>query len=153
MAGVNQCPLKYPVVQGIRTSYCGRCIHEKDALFDFTYRFFSFSSAYAESTLKGCAAKKHRIETQLEYARKYNNNGQIKGLEKALQDNIKNCDDEKLVSERKQKIEEKMKKVSEREGELNEAKAKGDQNKIARKKEKLEKAKQELKDAQDELRK
>ena len=115
--------------------------------------FFSFSSAYAESTLKGCAAKKHSIETQLEYARKYNNNGQIKGLEKALQDNIKNCDDEKLASERKQKIEEKMKKVSEREGELEDAKAKGDQKKIARKKEKLEKAKQELKDARDELRK
>ncbi|WP_295732529.1 DUF1090 domain-containing protein [uncultured Bartonella sp.] len=115
--------------------------------------FFSFSSAYAESTLKGCAAKKHSIETQLEYARKYNNNGQIKGLEKALQDNIKNCDDEKLASERKQKIKEKMKKVSERERELNDAKLKGDQKKLSRKAAKVEKAKQELSDAQDELEK
>ncbi|MBH9975388.1 MULTISPECIES: DUF1090 domain-containing protein [Bartonella] len=112
---------------------------------------FSFSYAYGEPALKGCAAKKHSIETQLQHARQYNNKHQIKGLEKALEDNIENCDDKKLAAERKQKITERMNKVSEREAELNEAKARGDAKKISRKAEKLEKAKQELKAAQEEL--
>ena len=113
--------------------------------------FITFSFAHAEPALKGCAAKKHSIETQLDYARKYNNSYQIIGLEKALKDVSENCTDEKLRAERKAKISEKMRKVSEREAELNNAKAQGKQKKITKKMEKLEKAKQELKEAQDEL--
>lgn len=113
--------------------------------------FLTFSFAHAEPALKGCAAKKHSIETQLDYARKYNNSYQIIGLEKALKDVSENCTDEKLRAERKAKISEKMRKVSEKEAELNDAKAQGKQKKITKKMEKLEKAKQELKEAQDEL--
>ena len=113
--------------------------------------FITFSFAHAEPALKGCAAKKHSIETQLDYARKYNNSYQIIGLEKALKDVSENCTDEKLRAERKAKISEKTRKVSEREAELNDAKAQGKQKKITKKMEKLEKAKQELKEAQDEL--
>lgn len=113
--------------------------------------FITFSFAHAEPALKGCAAKKHSIETQLDYARKYNNSYQIIGLEKALKDVSENCTDEKLRAERKAKISEKTRKVSEREAELNDAKAQGNRKKITKKMEKLEKAKQELKEAQDEL--
>ena len=113
--------------------------------------FLTFSFAHAEPALKGCAAKKHSIEMQLDYARKYNNSHQIIGLEKALKDVAENCTDEKLREERKAKISEKTRKVSEREAELNDAKAKGNTKKITKKMEKLEKAKQELKEAQDEL--
>ncbi len=113
--------------------------------------FITFSFAHAEPALKGCAAKKHSIETQLDYARKYNNSYQIIGLEKALKDVSENCTDEKLRAERKAKISEKTRKVSEREAELNDAKAQGKRKKITKKMEKLEKAKQELKEAQDEL--
>lgn len=113
--------------------------------------FLTFSFAHAEPALKGCAAKKHSIETQLDYARKYNNSYQIIGLEKALKDVSENCTDEKLRAERKAKISEKMRKVSEREAELNDAKAQGNRKKTTKKMEKLEKAKQELKEAQDEL--
>ncbi|CAM1645793.1 DUF1090 domain-containing protein [Bartonella apihabitans] len=113
--------------------------------------FITFSFAHAEPALKGCAAKKHSIETQLDYARKYNNSYQINGLEKALKDVSENCTDEKLRAERKAKMSEKTRKVSEREAELNDAKAQGNRKKITKKMEKLEKAKQELKEAQDEL--
>lgn len=113
--------------------------------------FITFSFAHAEPALKGCVAKKQAIETQLDYARKYNNSHQIIGLEKALKDVSENCTDEKLRAERKAKISEKMRKVSEREAELNDAKAQGKRKKITKKMEKLEKAKQELKEAQDEL--
>ncbi len=113
--------------------------------------FITFSFAHAEPALKGCAAKKHSIETQLDYARKYNNSYQIIGLEKALKDVSENCTDEKLRAERKAKISEKTRKVSEREAELNDAKAQGNRKKTTKKMEKLEKAKQELKEAQDEL--
>jgi len=113
--------------------------------------FITFSFAHAEPALKGCAAKKHSIETQLDYARKCNNSYQIIGLEKALKDVSENCTDEKLRAERKAKISEKTRKVSEREAELNDAKAQGNRKKITKKMEKLEKAKQELKEAQNEL--
>lgn len=113
--------------------------------------FASLSYAFADPTLKGCAAKKQSIETELEYARQYNNLYRAKSLEKALKENIEHCDDAKLNVERQRKVAEKTRKVSEREAELNAAKAYGNQKKIAQKTEKLEKAKQELKEAKDEL--
>ena len=66
--------------------------------------FLTFSFAHAEPALKGCAAKKQAIETELDYARKHNNSHQIVGLEKALKEVAENCTDEKLRAERKAKI-------------------------------------------------
>ncbi|WP_297323421.1 DUF1090 domain-containing protein [uncultured Bartonella sp.] len=111
----------------------------------------SSSCAFADPTLKGCAAKKYSIEKEHEYARQYNNLDQEKSLEKALKDNIAHCDDAKLNAERQRKIAEKSKKVSEREAELNAAKSNGNQEKIKKKTEKLEKAKQVLKEATEQL--
>lgn len=113
--------------------------------------FGSLTNAFADPTLKGCAAKKHSIESELENARQYNNIYKVKRLEKALKENIAHCDDAKLNAERQQKIAEKTRKVSEREAELNAVKENGDQKKIAKKTEKLEKAKQELKEAKEQL--
>lgn len=123
----------------------------KKLLFSLIVVFASLSNVFAGSTLKGCAAKKQSIATELEYAHQYNNIYKAKRLEKALKENIAHCDDAKLNAERQQKIAEKTRKVAEREAELIAAKANGDQNKIAQKTEKLENAKLELNKAKEEL--
>lgn len=123
----------------------------KKSLLSLIVVFASLSYAFADPTLKGCAAKKQSIENELEYARQYNNIYRAKRLEKALEENIAHCDDIKLNAERQRKIAEKTRKVSEREAELNAAKANGDQKKIVKKTEKLQKAKQELKEAKELL--
>lgn len=123
----------------------------KKLFLSFVIVFATLTSAFADPTLKGCAAKKQSIETELEYARQYNNIYRAKRLEKALEENIAHCDDMKLNAERQRKIAEKIRKVSEREAELNAAKANSDQKKIAKKTEKLQKAKRELEDAKNEL--
>ncbi|HEX4502771.1 MAG TPA: DUF1090 domain-containing protein [Scandinavium sp.] len=111
------------------------------------------ASVFAQSTLTGCAAKKDEIQQQLDYAKKYNNSGQIAGLEKALKEVNANCTDASLRAEREADVREKEQKVTEREQELTEAKATGRSDKIQKKQEKLDDAKEELADAKAELNK
>lgn len=109
--------------------------------------------AFAQSGLTGCAAKKAEIQQQLDYAKKYNNSGQIAGLEKALSEVNANCTETSLRAQREAALREKEEKVSEREQELNDAKATGRSDKIVKKQQKLDDAKEELAEAQAELNK
>ena len=101
--------------------------------------------------LTGCAAKRSTIENQLEYARKHNNWGQIRGLEKALKENAAHCTDAGLKHEREAKVAEAKAEVAERKADLAEAHAKGDKDKIAKRERKLAESQAELKQAELEL--
>lgn len=103
----------------------------------------------AES-LKGCAAKKQNIENQLKYAKEAGNSSQIRGLEKALKENIEHCSDTNLNNKRNQKVQAKEQKIEKIKQELQEAKSEGNVNKIAKKQKKLEKAQNALHDAKRE---
>lgn len=115
-----------------------------------TASLLSISTVNAE-VLKGCAAKKQDIETQLKYAQSRGNTHGIKGLEKALKENIAKCNDSSLKYEREQKVLEKQRKVSKLELELQKEKQKGDTRKIMKKQTKLQNAQQELKEAKSQL--
>ena len=115
-----------------------------------TASLLSISTVNAE-VLKGCAAKKQDIETQLKYAQSHGNTHEIKGLEKALKENIAKCNDSSLKYEREQKVLEKQRKVSKLELELQKEKEKGDTRKIMKKQTKLQNAQQELKEAKSQL--
>jgi hypothetical protein len=101
--------------------------------------------------LTGCAAKRSAIENQLQYARAHNNSGEIRGLEKALQENTEHCTDAGLKEEREQKVREAEAEVQEREADLKQAQAKGEASKIAKREKKLAESKAELEDAKAEL--
>lgn len=115
-----------------------------------TVSLLSISTVNAE-VLKGCAAKKQDIEIQLKYAQSRGNTYEIKGLEKALKENIAQCNDSSLKYEREQKVLEKQRKVSKLELELQKEKEKGDARKIMKKQTKLQNAQQELKEAKSQL--
>ncbi len=109
------------------------------------------TSIFANTTNNGCEIKKQKIETQIEYAKKYNNTHQIEGLQRAL-DNVNTyCTPESLYRDAKKKVAEKQEKVKEREAELLEEKQKNNSDKINKRERKLAEAQNELKAAQDEL--
>lgn len=101
--------------------------------------------------LTGCAAKKHAIETQLEYARANNNSDQIAGLETALSEVTANCTDAGLKKERENKVLDAKHEVSKRQADLDKAMKKGDPQKIDKRKNKLAESRKELQEALDQL--
>lgn len=101
--------------------------------------------------LTGCAAKRSAIENQLQYAKAHNNSGQIRGLEKALQETTEHCTDAGLKEEREQKVRKAEAEVKEREADLKQAQAKGDSSKVAKREKKLTESKAELEAAKAEL--
>lgn len=113
------------------------------SLFVFTTLYISMTTLHAEA-LKGCAAKKQAIETQLKYAQARGNSHEISGLEKALIENTSHCNNFKLQQDRDKKILEKQAKVAKAEVELRQAKESGKIIKIIKKREKLNEAQQEL---------
>lgn len=114
---------------------------------------FAAQAAQPTPGLTGCAAKRSAIENQLEYAKAHNNAGQIRGLEKALQENTEHCTDAGLKEEREQKVRKAESEVKEREADLKQAQAKGDASKVAKREKKLADAKAELEAARAELNK
>lgn len=118
---------------------------------------FSLASTLAladeAGTLKGCAAKQHDIEAQLEQARAHGNTHQQQGLETALAQVKTHCTDASLRKEREQKITKAQHEVQERQAELQTATEKGDPGKIDKRKEKLAESQRELQAAQAELHK
>ncbi|MBF8754330.1 DUF1090 domain-containing protein [Pseudomonas guariconensis] len=110
-------------------------------------------AAQPDPGLTGCAAKRSAIENQLEYARKHNNWGEIRGLEKALKENAAHCTDASLKQQREAKIAEAKAEVVERKADLVEAQAKGDKDKITKRERKLAESEAELKQAELELNK
>lgn len=125
---------------------------------------FLVSVAYAEpvdwktAEEQRCASDRAAIETQLEYAKKYNNQRQIRGLESALAGLNERCTDAGLLKEREKdigkystKIQEKEEKIKELELDEQKALRKGDQKKISRKQQKLKEERQELELLRSEL--
>lgn len=108
-------------------------------------------SAQAQTTEKGCAAKKNSLERQISYAKKQGNTHRIAGLETALAKVNEHCTDDGLRANREVKIKEKQEKVAKREAELKSAQESGETKKIAKKQKKVQEAQAELKDAQNEL--
>lgn len=106
------------------------------------------SAGYA---LSNCADKIQHIQTQLDYAVKNNNAGEIDGLKKALNATAKNCDDSKLDTQHQQKVEEKQRKLEERQSELDAAKANGNEEKIDKLTKKRDRAQNELDEAKQQL--
>ena len=101
------------------------------------------TSLYAET----CKEKITSIETKIEYAKKYNNKNQLRGLEIALAEAKSNCSDEKLRAARNAKVQDKEEDVKEAQAELKEAKNKlKSEKKIKDKQAKLNKKIKELED-------
>lgn len=109
------------------------------------------ASAAESAGLKGCAAKKHELQAQIDQARANHNTHQEAGLKTALKQVNAHCTDASLRKERESKIKAAQHEVSERQADLEEANKKGDPDKISKRQAKLEESRRELQSAQDEL--
>lgn len=107
--------------------------------------------AQAQTTARGCAAKKNSLEQQITYAKKHGNTHRLAGLETALAEVNAHCTDSGLRASREAKIKEKQEKVAERQADLKKSQETGDSKKIAKKQKKVQEAQAELKEAQNEL--
>lgn len=113
--------------------------------------FTAVAHAADPTALKGCAAKKADLQTQIDYAQAHNNTHQQAGLQKALDEVNAHCTDASLRMEREKKITEAKHEVSERQADLAEATKKGDADKISKRQAKLAESQKELHDAMSEL--
>ena len=105
----------------------------------------------AQTSTKGCAAKKDSVESQIAYAKKHGNTQELTGLETALSELNAHCTDERLRADREAKIKEKQEKIAEYQADLKELQATGNKKKITKKQKKIQEVQAELKEAQDEL--
>ncbi|WP_193073581.1 DUF1090 domain-containing protein [Pseudomonas sp. FME51] len=97
-----------------------------------------------------CADKEQRIMERLQRAEAAKNQGQVRGLNKALQEVRDHCTEEGLAAERQRRIAESEAEVEERREDLAEAIRDGDKNKIEKREGKLAEALKELDEAQAE---
>ncbi|EBH1519109.1 DUF1090 domain-containing protein [Salmonella enterica subsp. enterica serovar Berta] len=112
---------------------------------------YSFMVSGAIAGYEGCGYKRQQLEHQLEYAQAYNNAHRVAGLQRALRRINENCTDNRLLTQKENKIVEKKRKVADRQRELEQARASGKREKIASKQAKLEEAREELAEARREL--
>ncbi|SDH31381.1 Protein of unknown function [Pseudomonas flavescens] len=98
-----------------------------------------------------CEAKAADIQRQLQAAEAAGRDGQVKGLNVALQKVQGNCTDKGLLRELEGKVSEARDEVREREADLREAELSGDSSRIAKRQAKLEEARAELQQAETEL--
>ena len=97
-----------------------------------------------------CADKEQRILERLQEAEAADNQGQVRGLNKALAEMRDNCTEEGLAAERQERIAESEAEVKERREDLAEAIRDGDQDKIEKREGKLAEALKELGEARAE---
>lgn len=97
-----------------------------------------------------CADKEQRILERLQEAEAADNQGQVRGLNKALAEMRDNCTEEGLAAERQERIAESEAEVKERREDLAEAIRDGDQGKIEKREGKLAEALKELGEARAE---
>ncbi len=102
--------------------------------------------AYADTP---CKKREAAIEAQLADAKA--NKLPVAGLEEALANHRKTCNDADLLAKMRLRVEERKLKVSKAELELKSAQASGDAVKITDKGAKLQKAKDQLTEAEAEL--
>ncbi|HIB1631103.1 TPA: DUF1090 domain-containing protein [Salmonella enterica subsp. enterica serovar Muenchen] len=100
---------------------------------------------------EGCGYKRQQLEHQLEYAQAYNNAHRVAGLQRALRRINENCTDNRLLTQKENKIVEKKRKVADSQRELEQARASGKREKIASKQAKLDEAREELAEARNRL--
>ncbi|WP_185267716.1 DUF1090 domain-containing protein [Halopseudomonas xiamenensis] len=97
-----------------------------------------------------CADKEQRILERLQRAEAADNQAQVRGLTKALQEMRANCSEEDLADQRRQRIAESEAEVEERREDLAEARRSGDQDKIDKREGKLAEALKELGEAREQ---
>ncbi|EGA2770023.1 DUF1090 domain-containing protein [Salmonella enterica] len=112
---------------------------------------YSFMVSGVMAGYEGCGYKRQQLEHQLEYAQAYNNAHRVAGLQRALRRINEHCSDNRLLTQKENKIVEKKRKVADRQRELEQARASGKREKIASKQAKLDEAREELAEARNRL--
>ncbi|EBH0783294.1 DUF1090 domain-containing protein [Salmonella enterica subsp. enterica serovar Pensacola] len=82
---------------------------------------YSFMISGVMAGYEGCGYKRQQLEHQLEYAQAYNNAHRVAGLQRALRQINEHCTDNRLLTQKENKIVEKKRKVADRQRELDEA--------------------------------
>lgn len=101
---------------------------------------------------RGCAAKLDAISQQMEQAKTTGNTYKVAGLEKAYQEVIAHCNDDKLYAERLAKVQALEDKLTERQNELAQAVKEGKpMDKVSKKQAKVAEVESELTKARAEL--
>lgn len=105
-----------------------------------------------------CAAKSARIQKQIDEAKKHNNTHQVAGLERALRDVNRYCDDNREYQQVRNKVVQAERNVvdaqheiNERQAEIREEQAKGDQRKVQKLQNKLASDYRKLREKQANL--
>jgi len=115
------------------------------------------TAAFAQSNcrdLRGCERKLCELNIKLEYAKKYGRTGQIQGIERAIANTERNCNEKNghYRTDLEKKVLDKEYKVKERTLELERAiREKQRPEKIEKRKRKVAEAKQELVEAKRRL--
>ncbi|ECO1012900.1 DUF1090 domain-containing protein [Salmonella enterica subsp. enterica serovar Newport] len=104
---------------------------------------YSFMVSGVMAGYEGCGYKRQQLEHQLEYAQAYNNAHRVAGLQRALRRINEHCTDNRLLTQKENKIVEKKRKVTDRQRELEQAWASGKREKIASKQARLDEAREE----------
>ncbi|MDM0013130.1 DUF1090 domain-containing protein [Variovorax sp. J22P168] len=92
-----------------------------------------------------CRAKYDSISAEIEQAKAHDQKYRLRGLQRAQNEVVNHCRDDKLVAEHGRKIARQEKVVAERQRELAEAQQKGaSKDKLARRASKLQAAQDEL---------
>lgn len=107
------------------------------------------ASADEPEPLKGCAAKEAHVRGELAAAPA--GSAQQGGLQQALENIQRYCNDGSLHKERENKVLDAKREVSQRQADLDKAIRKGDPEKIDKRKNKLADARKQLQEAVDEL--
>ncbi|MCH5485789.1 DUF1090 domain-containing protein, partial [Salmonella enterica subsp. diarizonae serovar 16:z10:e,n,x,z15] len=75
---------------------------------------YSFMISGVMAGYEGCGYKRQQLEHQLEYAQAYNNAHRVAGLQRALRQINEHCTDNRLLTQKENKIVEKKRKVADR---------------------------------------
>jgi hypothetical protein len=95
-------------------------------------------------TSGSCNAKRDAIERDIDAAKAKGQAQRVRGLERALNANQRNCSQERLQAEHRKRVQAQERKVAERQRELAQAKEKGRADKIAQREGKLREEEAEL---------
>lgn len=104
----------------------------------------SVSAVAQPITSESCNAKRDAIERDIDAAKAKGQAQRVRGLERAMRANQRNCSEARLQAEHRKRIQAQERKVAERQRDLNEAKEKGRADKIAQRESKLREEEAEL---------
>ncbi len=107
--------------------------------------------AVSAEAATGCAGKIESLRFALDEARVQNDRERIVGLEKAIDRVAIECDDDKLLAEREERVAEKRREVAEDEDDLLKAERDGDWGDIEDARRDLAESRWELQEAEADL--